>query len=93
MTPATAEPSQSGPQLGKDLIGLENLEASQIQAILDTAEPFKEISERAIKKPAWCPAVSSLRCVSPTRRLPRTKARSSVHAGRLRNGRMITAGA
>ncbi len=50
MTPATAEPSQSGPQLGKDLIGLENLEASQIQAILDTAEPFKEISERAIKK-------------------------------------------
>ena len=37
-------------QLGKDLIGLEDLSAAQIQAILDTAEPFKEISERRIKK-------------------------------------------
>jgi aspartate carbamoyltransferase catalytic subunit len=36
--------------LGKDLIGLERLEARQIEAILDTAEPFKEISERTIKK-------------------------------------------
>jgi aspartate carbamoyltransferase catalytic subunit len=36
--------------LGKDLIGLEYLDAAQITAILDTAEPFKEISERAIKK-------------------------------------------
>lgn len=36
--------------LGKDLIGLEPLDAAQIRAILDTAEPFKEISERAIKK-------------------------------------------
>ncbi|MGH7445663.1 MAG: aspartate carbamoyltransferase catalytic subunit [Longimicrobiales bacterium] len=36
--------------LGKDLIGLESLSAAQITAILDTAEPFKEISERAIKK-------------------------------------------
>jgi aspartate carbamoyltransferase catalytic subunit len=36
--------------LGKDLVGLEHLSASQIRAILDTAEPFKEISERAIKK-------------------------------------------
>ena len=36
--------------LGKDLIGLEPLTAEQITAILDTAEPFKEISERAIKK-------------------------------------------
>lgn len=36
--------------LGKDLIGLEPLSAEQIGAILDTAEPFKEISERAIKK-------------------------------------------
>jgi aspartate carbamoyltransferase catalytic subunit len=36
--------------LGKDLVGLEELSASQIRAILDTAEPFKEISERAIKK-------------------------------------------
>jgi aspartate carbamoyltransferase catalytic subunit len=36
--------------LGKDLVGLENLSGDQIRAILDTAEPFKEISERAIKK-------------------------------------------
>ncbi|MEJ2540121.1 MAG: aspartate carbamoyltransferase catalytic subunit [Gemmatimonadota bacterium] len=36
--------------LGKDLVGLEPLSAEQIRAILDTAEPFKEISERAIKK-------------------------------------------
>ncbi len=39
----------SGP-LGKDLLGLEDLTAEQIQVILDTAEPFKEISERQIKK-------------------------------------------
>ncbi|HEX6132553.1 MAG TPA: aspartate carbamoyltransferase catalytic subunit [Longimicrobiales bacterium] len=38
------------PALGKDLTGLERLSADQIRAILDTAEPFKEISERAIKK-------------------------------------------
>lgn len=36
--------------LGKDLLGLEHLTAEQIQLILDTAEPFKEVSERAIKK-------------------------------------------
>jgi aspartate carbamoyltransferase catalytic subunit len=36
--------------LGKDLIGLEGLTAEQIRTILDTAEPFKEISERRIKK-------------------------------------------
>jgi aspartate carbamoyltransferase catalytic subunit len=36
--------------LGKDLLGLEALSGEQIQLILDTAEPFKEISERAIKK-------------------------------------------
>ncbi len=36
--------------LGKDLIGLENVEGDTIRAILDTAEPFKEISERPIKK-------------------------------------------
>ena len=34
----------------KDLIGLEQLDAQAITGILDTAEPFKEISERAIKK-------------------------------------------
>jgi aspartate carbamoyltransferase catalytic subunit len=36
--------------LGKDLLGLESLSSRQIQLILDTAEPFKEISERSIKK-------------------------------------------
>jgi aspartate carbamoyltransferase catalytic subunit len=36
--------------LGKDLIGLEELSADQIRLILDTSEPFKEVSERAIKK-------------------------------------------
>jgi aspartate carbamoyltransferase catalytic subunit len=42
--------SQGAHFLGKDLIGLEPLDADQIRAVLDTAEPFKEISERAIKK-------------------------------------------
>ncbi|MHB1094860.1 MAG: aspartate carbamoyltransferase catalytic subunit [Gemmatimonadaceae bacterium] len=36
--------------LGKDLLGLEHLSAEQITLILDTAEPLREISERAIKK-------------------------------------------
>jgi aspartate carbamoyltransferase catalytic subunit len=36
--------------LGKDLVGLEHLSREQIQHILDTAEPFKEVSERPIKK-------------------------------------------
>jgi aspartate carbamoyltransferase catalytic subunit len=36
--------------LGKDLLGLEELSTEQIQLILDTSEPFKEISERQIKK-------------------------------------------
>ena len=36
--------------LGKDLLGLEHLTAEQITLVLDTAEPLKEISERAIKK-------------------------------------------
>ena len=36
--------------LGKDLLGLEHLSAGQIQLILDTAEPLREVSERAIKK-------------------------------------------
>ena len=38
------------PSLGKDLVGLERLDPGQITTILDTAEPFKEISERRIKK-------------------------------------------
>ncbi|MYH51141.1 MAG: aspartate carbamoyltransferase catalytic subunit [Gammaproteobacteria bacterium] len=36
--------------MGKDLVGIEHLSARQITSILDTAEPFKEISERRIKK-------------------------------------------
>ncbi len=40
----------SHPQLGKDLLGLEYLTPEQINLILDTAEPFKEVSERPIKK-------------------------------------------
>ncbi len=36
--------------LGKDLLDLESLTAEQINLVLDTAVPFKEISERAIKK-------------------------------------------
>lgn len=43
MTPSTVS-------LGKDLIGLETLSREDILGILDTAEPFKEISERRIKK-------------------------------------------
>jgi aspartate carbamoyltransferase catalytic subunit len=40
----------TAPYLGKDLLGLEELTAEQIVAILDTAERFKEISERPVKK-------------------------------------------
>ena len=40
----------SSTYLGKDLVGLEPLDADRIRMILDTAEPFKEISERTIKK-------------------------------------------
>jgi aspartate carbamoyltransferase catalytic subunit len=36
--------------LGKDLIGLAPLSPEQILLILDTAEPFKDVSERPIKK-------------------------------------------
>jgi aspartate carbamoyltransferase catalytic subunit len=39
----------SGP-LGKDLLGLAPLTAEQITLVLDTAVPFREISERQIKK-------------------------------------------
>jgi len=42
--------SRTASPLGKDLVGLEPLSAEQINTILDTAEPFKEISERRIKK-------------------------------------------
>jgi len=40
----------SAPTLGKDLVGLEELSREQILLLLDTAEPFKEVSERQIKK-------------------------------------------
>ena len=40
----------SAAPLGKDLLGLEELSAEQIRVILDTAHPFREISERTIKK-------------------------------------------
>jgi len=36
--------------LGKDLLGLADLTADQIRLVLDTAVPFREISERQIKK-------------------------------------------
>jgi aspartate carbamoyltransferase catalytic subunit len=42
--------NQTASALGKDLVGLERLSREQLLAILDTAEPFKEISERRIKK-------------------------------------------
>jgi aspartate carbamoyltransferase catalytic subunit len=42
--------NRTASDLGKDLVGLENLSREQITTILDTAEPFKEISERRIKK-------------------------------------------
>jgi aspartate carbamoyltransferase catalytic subunit len=42
--------NRSALSLGKDLIGLEDLGKERILAILDTAEKFKEISERRIKK-------------------------------------------
>ena len=51
MMPAAGGPvGGSAAPLGKDLLALEPLSPDQIRLILDTAEPFKEISERAIKK-------------------------------------------
>src|SRR3989454_7861826 len=46
---APGRPGVTAP-LGKDLVGLESLSPDQIRLILDTAEPFKEVSERPIKK-------------------------------------------
>jgi aspartate carbamoyltransferase catalytic subunit len=40
----------AAPALGKDLLGLEHLSPEQIRLILDTADPFKAVSERPIKK-------------------------------------------
>lgn len=36
--------------LGSDLVGLEPLTREQIETILDTSEPFKDLSDRQIKK-------------------------------------------
>ncbi len=50
MTATTTNGGADGLGLGKDLTGLQHLARDQIEGILDTAEPFKEISERRIKK-------------------------------------------
>lgn len=42
--------NEGPPVLGKDLVALEPLSSGQILRVLDTAEAFKEISERRIKK-------------------------------------------
>ena len=42
--------TESNSALGKDLIGLEPLSKEQILTVLDTAEFFKDVSERRIKK-------------------------------------------
>ena len=42
--------NRTASSIGKNLVGLEHLTSQQIWTILDTAEPFKEISERRIKK-------------------------------------------
>ena len=50
--PAAAAPnaaSRAAP-LGKDLLALEGLGRDQLELVLDTALPFREVSERAIKK-------------------------------------------
>jgi aspartate carbamoyltransferase catalytic subunit len=42
--------SEGNSVLGKDLVGLESLNREQILTILDTAESFKDVSERKVKK-------------------------------------------
>ncbi len=42
--------SETTSALGKDLVGLEPLTKEQILTVLDTAEMFKDVSERRIKK-------------------------------------------
>jgi len=42
--------SQASALRSKDLLGIEQLTSSEIELILDTAEGFKEVSERPIKK-------------------------------------------
>ncbi|UCG74579.1 MAG: aspartate carbamoyltransferase catalytic subunit [Gemmatimonadota bacterium] len=50
MSASASRTPPEGLGLGKDLTGLQHLTGAQIKGILDTAEPFKEISERRIKK-------------------------------------------
>ena len=40
--------SEGNSVLGKDLVGLESLSREQILTILDTAESFKDVSERKV---------------------------------------------
>ncbi len=47
--------ADDAPTLGKDLVGLEPLSREQILLILDTAEPFKEVSERRHQEGAGAP--------------------------------------
>lgn len=42
--------SEGNSVLGKDLVGLEPLNRDQILTVLDTAELFKDVSERSVKK-------------------------------------------
>ncbi len=42
--------SEGSSVLGKDLVGLEPLSREQILSVLDTAEAFKDVSERKVKK-------------------------------------------
>ena len=50
MTPETTETRPAFTWTRRHLLGLEDLSAEEITAILDTAESFKEVSTRNIKK-------------------------------------------
>ena len=76
MTATATKGGTDGLGLGKDLTGLQGLSCEQIEGILDTAEPFKEISERRIKK------VPTLRGKTVVNLFmePSTRTRASLHA-------------
>jgi aspartate carbamoyltransferase catalytic subunit len=48
--PAEIAAPRAGRLPGKDLLGLEGMSARHLELVLDTAESFKEVSQRAIKK-------------------------------------------
>lgn len=50
MTPTTVHQTQTMAWTKKDLLGLEELSREEIELVLKTAEAFKEISARAVKK-------------------------------------------